>query len=82
MTRRELCSILGGLMTRFFAPRIKQVPTPHVAGTPHGTLMGLPIRVIEQDSALGTDGDIILGNFSWYSTARRRTPENGPATQA
>jgi hypothetical protein len=35
-----------------------------LSDAPYGTLMGLPVNVIEQASALGTVGDIILANFS------------------
>lgn len=40
------------------------LPANGVAGSPYGTLMGLPVNVIEQASAPGTVGDIVLGNFS------------------
>jgi len=40
------------------------MPAGGVSGLPYQTLFGLPIIVIEQASALGTVGDIILGDFS------------------
>jgi len=39
------------------------LPANGVSATPYGTLMGLPVNVIEQASALGTVGDIILANL-------------------
>ncbi len=40
------------------------MPPGGLSQSPYGTLMGLPINVIEQASAPGTVGDIVLGNFS------------------
>jgi len=40
------------------------LPASGLSAAPYGTLMGLPVNVIEQASALGTVGDIVLGNFS------------------
>jgi HK97 family phage major capsid protein len=39
------------------------LPANGVSAAPYGTLMGLPVNVIEQASALGTVGDIILCNL-------------------
>ena len=39
------------------------LPANGAAATPYGTLMGLPVNVIEQAAAVGTVGDIILANF-------------------
>jgi HK97 family phage major capsid protein len=39
------------------------MPPSGLSGSPYGTLMGLPINVIEQASAPGTVGDIVLANF-------------------
>lgn len=39
------------------------MPANGASASPYGTLMGLPVNVIEQASALGTVGDIILANF-------------------
>lgn len=39
------------------------LPPNGLSSSPFGTLMGLPINVIEQASAPGTVGDIILANF-------------------
>jgi HK97 family phage major capsid protein len=40
------------------------LPPNGLAAAPFGTLMGLPITVIEQASAVGTVGDLILANFA------------------
>ncbi len=40
------------------------LPANGVSAAPYGTLMGLPVIPIEQASALGTVGDIILANFA------------------
>jgi HK97 family phage major capsid protein len=40
------------------------LPANGLSAKPYGTLMGLPVNVIEQASALGTVGDIFLANFS------------------
>jgi HK97 family phage major capsid protein len=40
------------------------LPTGGASSSPYGTLMGLPVNVIEQAAALGTVGDIILANLS------------------
>ncbi len=40
------------------------LPANGVSAAPYGTLMGLPVNVIEQASAPGTVGDITLANFS------------------
>ena len=40
------------------------MPANGASATPYGTLMGLPVTVIEQAAAVGTVGDIILANFS------------------
>jgi hypothetical protein len=40
------------------------LPANGLSASPYGTLMGLPVNVIEQASAVGTVGDIILANFS------------------
>jgi HK97 family phage major capsid protein len=40
------------------------MPANGASTSPYGTLMGLPVNVIEQAAALGTVGDIILANFS------------------
>ncbi len=39
------------------------LPANGASAAPYGTLMGLPVTPIEQASAPGTVGDIILGNF-------------------
>ena len=39
------------------------LPANGLSAAPYGTLMGLPVNVIEQASALGTVGDIILANL-------------------
>jgi HK97 family phage major capsid protein len=40
------------------------LPANGASAAPYGTLMGLPVTPIEQASAPGTVGDIILGNLS------------------
>lgn len=40
------------------------MPPGGLSASPYGTLMGLPVEVIEQASAPGTVGDIILANLS------------------
>lgn len=40
------------------------LPANGLSASPYGTLMGLPVNVIEQCSAPGTVGDIILANFA------------------
>lgn len=40
------------------------LPANGLSASPYGTLMGLPVNVIEQCSAPGTVGDIFLANFS------------------
>jgi len=42
------------------------IPGNSVAGTPYGTLLGIPVEFAEQSAALGTVGDIILADFSQY----------------
>lgn len=45
------------------------IPPSGAAGSPYGTLLGRPIIPIESCQALGTAGDIILGDFSQYLLA-------------
>lgn len=40
------------------------LPANGLSAAPYGTLMGLPVNVIEQAAAVGTVGDIVLANFS------------------
>jgi HK97 family phage major capsid protein len=42
------------------------LPANGASGRPQDTLMGLPINYIEQASALGDKGDIMLADFSQY----------------
>lgn len=51
------------------------IPPSGAAGAPYGTLLGRPIFPIECCSALGTTGDIILGDFSQYLTADKGAPQ-------
>ena len=44
------------------------LPPGGASAAPYGTLMGLPIMPLEYCAALGTEGDIILGNLGWYAT--------------
>ena len=50
------------------------LPANGLSAAPYGTLMGLPVNVIEQASALGTVGDIILGNFKNDYALISKTP--------
>lgn len=43
-------------------------PPGGIAATPFGTLLGRPINVIEQASAIGDVGDIIFADWSAYKT--------------
>lgn len=45
------------------------LPANGVAGTPYGTLFGRPVIPIEQASALGDVGDIVLADMSKYLIA-------------
>ena len=42
------------------------IPGGSLANAPYGTLLGLPIIPIEHCETLGTEGDIVLGDFSQY----------------
>lgn len=42
------------------------IPGNSLAGTPNGTLLGVPIEFVEQAQTLGTAGDIYLGDFGQY----------------
>ncbi len=46
------------------------------ADAPWGTLMGRPIVVIEQASTLGTAGDIMFADMSWYIFADKGAPKS------
>lgn len=45
------------------------MPPGGISGRPYGTLQGRPVIVTEHCPALGTVGDIALGNFSQYALA-------------
>jgi HK97 family phage major capsid protein len=47
------------------------IPPSGAAASPYGTLLGRPIVPVESCSALGTIGDIILGDFSQYLLATK-----------
>jgi len=47
------------------------VPPGGISGAPYGTLLGRPVIPIEQASALGDVGDIILANFGGYVLAQK-----------
>lgn len=47
------------------------VPPGGISGAPYGTLLGRPVIPIEQASALGDVGDIILANFGGYILATK-----------
>ncbi|OHD56890.1 MAG: hypothetical protein A2Y33_01595 [Spirochaetes bacterium GWF1_51_8] len=42
------------------------IPGNSLAGTPNGTLLGVPIDFVEQAQTVGTAGDIYLGDFGQY----------------
>lgn len=50
---------------------VTYMPAGGLSGAPYATLMGLPIQYTECCQALGTKGDIILGNMKAYVTALR-----------
>lgn len=47
------------------------IPANGAAGSPYGTLFGRPVLPIEQCQTLGTEGDIILADFSQYVLAEK-----------
>ena len=51
---------------------VKLIYTPPDAGAPYGRLFGIPVFPIEQASALGTQGDIVLADLSTYILAKRQ----------
>jgi HK97 family phage major capsid protein len=51
------------------------LPPNGISGAPYGTLLGRPIFPIENCSVLGTQGDIILADFSEYLFARKGAPQ-------
>jgi HK97 family phage major capsid protein len=40
------------------------MPPGGLSGSPYGTLFGRPVMPVEQCQALGTEGDVILGDFT------------------
>lgn len=50
------------------------MPPGGLSGKPYATLMGLPMRRIEQASTLGTEGDLILVDLSSYVTITKGGP--------
>ena len=44
------------------------LPAGGISGAPFGTLLGRPVRPIEQCQTVGTVGDIIFANWSQYKT--------------
>lgn len=49
------------------------MPPGGISGSPYASLMGRPVVPIEWCAALGTQGDIILADFSEYIVAKRGT---------
>lgn len=47
------------------------VPPGGLSGAPYGSLLGRPVIPIEQASALGDVGDIVLANFGGYILAQK-----------
>ncbi len=52
------------------------MPAGGISGNPYSTIFGRPVVPIEQCSALGDVGDIILGDFSNYLLATKSGKEN------
>lgn len=52
------------------------LPANGAAGRPYNTLMGLPINMIEQASAIGDVGDIMLADFNDYLMADKDNMES------
>lgn len=52
------------------------VPANGAAGRPYNSLLGLPINMIEQCSALGDAGDIVLADFNDYLLADKGNMES------
>jgi HK97 family phage major capsid protein len=52
------------------------IPANGAAGRPYNSLLGLPINMIEQCSALGDAGDIILASFNDYLLADKGNMES------
>jgi len=42
------------------------MPAGGISGKPYNTILGMPVLIIEQASALGTTGDIVLADLSEY----------------
>jgi HK97 family phage major capsid protein len=52
------------------------VPANGAAGRPYNSLLGLPINIIEQASAIGDVGDIVLADFNDYLLADKGNMES------
>lgn len=58
--------LLPHLVTLKMGDRPIYLPGNNIAGAPYGTLLGKPVNFIEQASAAGEAGDIILSDMSQY----------------
>ncbi|MFA5385570.1 MAG: phage major capsid protein [Eubacteriales bacterium] len=47
------------------------LPANGLSGSPYATLFGRPLIPVEQAATVGTEGDIILGDFSQYAIVRK-----------
>lgn len=51
------------------------LPANGISGQPYGTLFGRPVIPVEQADTLGTEGDIMLVDFSQYLLADKAGPQ-------
>jgi len=68
-------SVLPQLMAMELGDYPMWMPPSNLAGAPNGTLMGRPIYAIENCSALGTSGDIILADPQCYLLITKGGPQ-------
>jgi HK97 family phage major capsid protein len=47
------------------------MPPNGLSGSPYATLLGKPLKPVEQAATLGTVGDLIFGDFSQYAIVRK-----------
>jgi HK97 family phage major capsid protein len=68
-------SVLPQLMVMTIGDLPVWLPPNGLAGTPNGSMMGRPIYAIENCSALGTSGDIILADPQCYLLITKGGPQ-------
>ena len=68
-------SVLPQLMAMELGDYPMWMPPTNLAGAPNGTLFGRPIYAIENCSALGTSGDIILADPQCYLLITKGGPQ-------